>query len=59
MPKMIKILSTEETAQLLGVSKMTVYRMLRDGRLTSYRKEHGKGNAHGITLNSLVDNIKL
>ena len=59
MPKTIKLLSTSETAQLLGISQMTVYRMLKDGRLTSYRKDHGKGNPHGITLDSLVGNIKL
>ncbi len=57
--KNIKTMSVKETSNLLSISNQTVYNMIEDGRLTSYRKgSPAKGNPHNITLDSIVDNLK-
>ncbi|RPG05643.1 MAG: DNA-binding protein [Pelagibacteraceae bacterium TMED247] len=57
--KSIKTMSVKETGELLSVSTRTVYNMIEDGRLTSYRKGNSnRGNPHNITLDSVIDNIK-
>mgnify|MGYP001223740228 FL=1 len=62
MPNEIKTLNTDETASLLGVCKITVYNMIKDGRLDSFRKvnapKRGRGSQHNITLKSVVGQLK-
>ena len=57
--KKIRVLTVPEARTLLDVSDKTVYRMLADGRLTSYRKDGraGPGNPHAITLDSVLRNL--
>jgi len=57
--KKIRVLTVPETRTLLDVSDKTVYRMLADGRLTSYRKDGkvGPGSPHAITLDSVLRNL--
>ena len=57
--KSVKIMSVREAKDFLNVSNQTIYNMIGDGRLTSYRKgSAGKGSRHGITLGSVIDNLK-
>ena len=59
MPKTVKFVSVNEAGTFLDVCPQTVYNMINDGRLTSYRKgAGGKGDQHNITLKSVITNIK-
>jgi excisionase family DNA binding protein len=59
--KNVRFLTVPEARTLLGVCDGTVYRMLADGRLTSYQK-YGRhhcaagvsSNPHAITLDSII-----
>jgi len=54
----IRVLSVPQTRDLLDVCDKTVYRMLSDGRLESYRKSDGRGYPHAVTLESVVRCLK-
>jgi|6_EtaG_2_1085325.scaffolds.fasta_scaffold368018_1 excisionase family DNA binding protein len=54
----IRVLTVPQTRDLLDVSDKTVYRMISDGRLESYRKGDKRGYPHAVTLESVVRNLK-
>ena len=54
----IRVLTVPQTRDLLDVCEKTVYNMLADGRLESYRKGERRGCAHAVTLESVIRNLK-
>ena len=54
----IRVLTVPQARTLLDVSDKTVYQMISDGRLESYRKGHKRGCPHAITLESVIQNLK-
>ena len=56
--KKIRVLTVPQARTLLDVSDKTIYRMISDGRLESYRKGERRGCPHAVTLESVIKNIK-
>ena len=56
-PTKVRLISLPQARALLEVSDKTIYRMIRDGRLTSYREGSHKNSRHAITLSSVLDEL--
>jgi len=57
LPTKVRLISMPQARELLDVSDKTVYRMIQDGRLTSYREGSHKNARHAITLSSVLEEL--
>jgi excisionase family DNA binding protein len=57
-PTKVRLISLPQARALLDVSDKTIYRMIEDGRLESYREGPYRNSRHAITLSSVINELR-